>query len=198
MTLIASLSVSLDGFYTGPDPSEEHMLGRGGEALHHWFEHDVADRAQLTASDVLRENFARTGALIMGRDSFDHAEQAWGAHPPFEMPIFVLTHRPREEDIRDGTTFHFVTDGFISAVEQATRAAAGAAVGLHGGGAIQQGIRAGLLEELQLHHVPVLLGSGRRLFEQVVPSTFNLTRVVESPGVTHITYALPKAPPSGE
>src|SRR5690625_5144166 len=192
MAVIASLSISLDGFYTGPNPSPESPMGEGGEILHRWFAHDVADRSQLTANDILRPEFERTGALVMGKDSYDHAQAAWGPHPPFEMPIFVLTHHRRADDIREGSTFHFVTDGFTSAVQQATAAADGQDVGLHGGGAIQQGLHTGLLEELQLHLVPVLLGQGRRLFGEV-QREFDIERVAEGPGVTHLKYRLRQA-----
>lgn len=190
MTVIASLRVSLDGFYTGPDPDPESPMGSGGASLHGWFAHDVADRNQLTADDVLGPEFDRTGALVMGHDSYQHAEAIWGPHPPFEMPIFVLTHHARPDDVREGSTFHFVTDGFEAAVQRATAAAAGKAVGLHGGGAIQQGLQSGLLEELQIHLVPVLLHQGRRLFESGgdAPVELDIVRVAEGPGVTHLKY----------
>lgn len=176
MTVTASLSVSLDGFYTGPNPSPENPMGDGGAVLHNWFAHDVADRNQLTADDILRPEFERTGALVMGKDSYEHAQAAWGPHPPFEVPIFVLTNHPRPDDVREASTFHFTTAGFEMTLKKATEAAAGRDVGLHGGGAIQQGIRAGLLEELQLHLVPVTLGQGRRLFENV-QSQFRIGRL---------------------
>ena len=185
--VISNLSVSLDGFYTGSNPSPDSPLGDGGAALHGWFAHDVADRDQLTADEILRPEFERTGALVMGRDSYLHAQAAWGLHPPFEMPIFVLTHHPHRDDIREGSTFHFVTDGFGAAVREAACAADGKAVGLHGGGAIRQGLRAGLLDELQLHLVPVLLGQGRRLFEGI-RCELNIERIAEGPGVTHLKY----------
>ncbi|RLV55512.1 deaminase [Aeromicrobium phragmitis] len=190
MTVIASLSVSLDGFYTGPDPSAENMMGTGGAPLHGWFAHDVADRHQLTADDILRPEFERTGALVMGRDSYEHAQAAWGPHPPFEMPIFVVTSRAREADVRDGSTFHFVTEGFESAIAHAQQAAAGKDVGLHGGGAVRQGLRTGLLDELQLHLVPVLLGRGRRWCDELDSASVELDidRVAEGPGVTHLRY----------
>ena len=192
MTVIASLSVSLDGFYTGANPSPEKPMGDGGAALHGWFAHDVADRNQLTANDILRPEFERTGALVMGKDSYEHAQAAWGPHPPFEVPIFVLSHQSRADDTREGSTFHFVTDGFEVAVQRAIAAADGMDVALHGGGAIRQGIRAGLLDELQLHLVPVLLGKGRRLFENI-RCEFSVERVAEGPGVTHLRYRLVQA-----
>lgn len=190
MAVIASLSVTLDGYYTGPDPSREKMLGIGGEPIHGWFAHDVADRGQLTADDVLRPEFERTGAMVMGHDSYEHAEEAWGPHPPFEMSLFVLTHRAREDDVREGSTFHFITEGIDAAIARATAAAAGKDVALHGGGAIQQALRSGLLDELQLHLVPILLGRGRRLFENLGGEPIDLEpiRVAEGAGVTHIKY----------
>jgi len=187
MAVIASLSISLDGFYTGPNPSPESPMGEGGEILHRWFAHDVADRSQLTANDILRPEFERTGALVMGKDSYEHAQAAWGPHPPFEMPIFVLTDHTRADDIREGSTFHFTTEGFQTAVQQATAAADGKDVGLHGGGAIRQGLRAGLLDELQLHLIPVILGQGRHLFEGV-RREFGIEWVAEGPEVTHLRY----------
>lgn len=187
MAVIASLSVSLDGFYTSAHPGPDKPMGDGGEVLHSWFAHDVADRHQLTADDILRPEFERTGALVMGKDSYEHAQAAWGSHPPFEMPIFVLTHLPHVDDVREGSTFHFSADGFESALQQARLAASGKDVGLHGGGAIRQGLRAGLLDELQLHLIPVVLGRGRRLFEDI-SCQFDIERVAEGPGVTHLKY----------
>src|SRR5699024_12707372 len=107
MTVIASLSVSLDGFYTGPNPTKAQPMGVGGEVLHGWFAHDVADRNQLTADDVLRPEFESMGARVMGRDSYDHAEELWGGRPTVEVPIFVLIHRTQDDDGRDGTTCFF-------------------------------------------------------------------------------------------
>src|SRR5699024_6859232 len=189
MAVIASLSVSLDGFYTGPHTSAHNPMGEGGAVLHGWFAHDVADRKQLTADDILRPEFERTGALVMGKDSYEHAQAAWGPHPPFEMPLFVLTHHPRDDDVREGSRFHFVTDGFESAVQQATAAANGKDVALHGGGAIQQGLRAGLLNELQLHLVPVLIGQGRRLFDDI-SGELGIEQVRLAAGVTHLKYVV--------
>ena len=199
MAVFASLSISLDGYYTGPSPGPLYPLGRGGELLHNWFAHDVADRDQLSADDILAAEFDRLGALVMGRDSYDHAQASWGDEPPFEVPIFVVTHRARSDDVREGTTFHFVTDGFENAVGRAGEAAGDRDVGLHGGGSIQQGLRCGLLRELQLHTVPTLLGDGRRLFENLGYETIQFTqdRVAEGNGVTHVRYQVRYGRPSG-
>lgn len=194
MTTIASLSVSLDGFYTGADPDPEHPMGAGGEALHRWFDHRGTDRVQLTADDVLRHQFERTGAMVMGRDSYEHAHAAWGPRPPFQMPLYVVTSRPRQDEVREGSTFHFV-DSFDEAWALARYAADDLAVGLHGGGAIRQGLLSGYLDELQLHLVPVLLGRGRRLFDDSVGTSdrFEIEGVSEGAGVTHLTYRVAPA-----
>lgn len=190
MNVCASLSVSLDGYYTGPNPGPRDMMGVGGGVLHGWFAHDVADRHQLSADEIIREEMGRLGAMVMGLDSYEHAQAAWGPHPPFEVPIFVLTHHERSDDVREGTTFHFVTDGFEAAVERAKDAAtSGTDTALHGGGAIRQGLRTGLLDELQLHLVPVILGNGRRLFEESdTPIVLRPIRLAEGVGVTHLKY----------
>lgn len=166
-------------------------MGRGGERLHEWFAQDVADRAQLTVDEVLAPEFERTGAMIMGRDSYDHAEALWGEHPPFEMPIFVMTSRLREDDVREGTAFQFV-DRMGAALARAVPEANGKAVGLHGGGAIRQGLRSVALHELQLHLVPVFLGRGRRLFSNLGdgPVAMELIRVAEGPAVMHLKYGV--------
>ena len=199
MTVYASLSISIDGYYTGPNPSPLHPMGRGGELLHDWFAHDVADRHQLSADDILAAEFDRLGAMVMGRDSYEHAQAIWGEQPPFEVPIFVVTHQAQSDDVRDGTTFHFVTDGFENAVQRAGEAAGDRDVGLHGGGSIQQGLRCGVLRELQLHTVPTLLGDGRRLFQNLDSAAiqFAQDRVAEGNGVTHVRYQVRYARPSG-
>lgn len=129
--------------------------------------------------------------MIMGRDSYDHAETLWGEHPPFEMPIFVVTSRLREDDVREGTTSSFVAS-MDAALARAMSAASEKAVGLHGGGAIRQGLQTGALRELQLHLVPVLLGRGRRLFSDLGDEliTMELIRVAEGPAVTHLQYGV--------
>src|SRR5699024_3417420 len=117
-------------------------------------------------------------------------QAAWGPRPPFEVPIFVLTHRARHDDVRDGSTFHFVTEGFSAALERAYAAVSGTDVAFHGGGAIKQALNHGALDELQVHLVPVLLRRGRRLFDDVQNNMIALeqTRVVARHNVTHLKY----------
>ena len=192
-----SLSMSLDGFITGPNPRPGEPMGDGGERLHEWMAGmaDFRERGDTSNADayVLRELSSRTGALLMGRTMFDAGEVPWGDDPPFGMPVFVLTHRPRETVTKQGgTTYTFVTDGLEAALEQAKAAAGGKDVGLVGGTNLaQQCLRAGILDEIQIHLVPVLLGAGTRLFDHlgVEPIELKRTRVVESPvSVTHLSF----------
>jgi dihydrofolate reductase len=142
-------------------------------------------------ADVVQEKFDRSGAYVMGRRMFDEGEVGWPDPPPFRAPVFVLTHRARDPCVRQGTTFTFVTDGIESAVEQARAAAGDKDVQVAGGAdVIQQSLDAELLEELQIHLTPVLLGAGVRLFDRVDPGRVQLepVRVVDSPAVTHLRY----------
>lgn len=203
------ISMSLDGYVAGPNQSEEHPLGEGGERLHEWAVALAAWRAphgmdggEVNAStQVMEEAVANVGATIMGRNMFggrgaweEHPWDGWwGDDPPFHGPVFVLTHHPREPlRMRGATTFHFVTDGFESALERA-RAAAGDRDVVIGGGAsaIQQYLRAGLVDEMTLNVVPILLGGGARLLDGLGDApiaALECTRVLDAPGVTHLTY----------
>lgn len=207
--LRVSISMSLDGYVAGPNQSVENGLGEGGEALHEWaVDLEVFRRMHGTdggvdnpSNAILEEVFEGVGAGLMGRNMFgggpgpwgdDPWQGWWGDKPPFGMPMFVLTHHPRPPlELDGGTTFTFVTDGIESALEQARAAAGGADVALGGGGdVIQQYLAAGLVDELQVHVVPVMLGAGTRLFDNLRPEPPRLEqiRVVEAPGVTHIKY----------
>jgi dihydrofolate reductase len=202
------LSISLDGFVAGPNQSKKDPLGEGGTQLHEWAFALAAwrkphgrDGGEVNAStEVLEESLENLGAAVMGRNMFggegawgdDPWDGWWGDDPPFHMPVFVVTHHEREPLVKDGgTTFTFVTDGIESALEQAREAADGKDVALSGGASIaQQYLRAGLLDEIRLHVVPVLLGDGARLFDNLGGAEVKLegTRAVEAPGVTHLAY----------
>jgi dihydrofolate reductase len=187
--VFANLSVSLDGYFTGPNPGPSQGLGEGGEILHAWLEEGTGSREELTANDVVRDMFESGGAMICGRDGYEAAEKAWGPEPPFRVPVFVLTHRTRPDDVRRGTTFHFVDEGFAAALRLAREAAGAKDVSLHGGSIIRQALAAGALDELQLQMVPVLLGAGNRLFESGgTAAKLELLRVIEAPGATHLKY----------
>lgn len=203
------ISVSLDGFVAGPNQSIEDPLGEGGEQLHEWAvpleafrrPHGMEGGEVNANSPLLAEAFENIGAVLMGRNMFgggpgpwgDEPWQGWwGDDPPFHVPVFVVTHYPREPLVKEGgTTFTFVTDGVESAVAQAKDAAAGKDVGVGGGAQIaQQCLAAGLIDEMQLHVVPILLRGGARLLEDLGDGPLGLEqiRVVEGPGVTHIKY----------
>jgi dihydrofolate reductase len=205
------ISISLDGFVAGPNPSEEHPLGEGGMQLHEWVFKLAAWRrphgregGEVNASTpVMEDALSNVGATVMGRKMFgggpgpwgeDPWQGWWGDEPPFRSPVFVLTHHEREPLEKDGgTTFTFVTDGIESALAQAKQAAGGKDVSLGGGAEVaQQYLAAGLIDELGLNVVPVLLGGGTRLFENLTPADVGLeqVRVIEAPGVAHLKYSV--------
>jgi dihydrofolate reductase len=206
------LAVSLDGYAAGPDQSEENPLGVGGMDLHLWVIELEAWRkphgqegGEVNASTpVVEELQLNVGATVMGRNMFGGGPGPWsedppwngwwGDNPPFHTPVFVLTHHSREPlEMEGGTTFIFVTDGIESALEQARQAADGQDV-LLGGGAnvVQQYLAAGLVDEFELHIVPILLGDGERLLENVGNLKLEQVRAIQAPGVTHIKYRVVK------
>jgi dihydrofolate reductase len=211
----AQMSVSIDGFYAGPtDPKDpDNMAGwmDGPEApgffrvtrwavdAAGWRERQgYAGGEQSIDSEIIVETFAAAGAYVMGRRMFDAGEVPWGDEPPFRAPVFVVTHRPREVlERKGGTSFTFVTEGVERAIQLARAAADGKNVAVAGGGTLlRQVLRAGLLDELELHIVPVLLGDGLRLFDAGLgladDEGIELTplRVVDTPKLTHIRYAV--------
>ena len=206
------LSVSLDGFVAGPDQSEEDPLGIGGEELHQWVvsleawrrPHGLEGGEVNASTPVMEETQANVGATVMGRNMFGGGPGPWdedrpwngwwGDNPPFHTPVFVLTHHPREPlEMAGGTTFVFVTDGIESAFQQAKQAAGGRDVLLgEGANLVQQYLAAGLVDEFELHLVPILLGDGERLLEHVGDLQVEQVRTVEAPGVTHIKYRVAK------
>ena len=211
--VVAEISTSLDGYVAGPNPTLENPLGEGGDQLHEWAvrlkswreTHGLPDGESGPDDELLAESVATTGAVVMGRQMFSGGEGPWeddanangwwGDEPPFHKPVFVLTHHAREPLVLKGTTFTFVTDGLDSAVDDARAAAAEQDVLVAGGAdTIDQAIRAGLVDELQLHLAPVVLGAGARLFDGVAPELprFEITQVIESPLVTHLRYRVVK------
>jgi dihydrofolate reductase len=203
------ITTSLDGFVAGPNQTLEHPLGENGELLHQWAfaaaswreQHGLSGGEANADSDVLRESQDTTGAVVMGRRMFSGGEGPWaddpnangwwGDDPPFHAPVFVVTQHARETvTMLGGTSFAFVTDGVEAPVARA-RAAAGEKDVLISGGAsiVQQTLRAGLVDELQVHDVPPLFGGGVRLFGELDPVVdLEATRVIESPAVAHLRY----------
>lgn len=203
------ITMSLDGFVAGPDPSLDDPLGQGGERLHEWVvatqswrEQHGLDGGEVNAdSEIVAETTASVGAHIMGRRMFsggsgpweddENANGWWGDTPPFGKPVFVLTKHAREPLALEGTTFTFITEGIEAALDLARAAAGDKDVQISGGADVaQQYLQAGLLDEMQIHVAPILLGDGVRLFGDLDAASIEIeqTRVVHSPAVTHLRY----------
>jgi dihydrofolate reductase len=204
---VHNFSISLDGYGAGPNQSRDNPLGERGEELHHWA---LATRGARRLFGMegggeglddkwWAEGEQGIGATIMGRNMFGPIRGPWGSEqwtgwwgddPPYHHPVFVLTHHPHPPiPMQGGTTFHFVTEGIAAALERAFEAADGKDVRLGGGAAtIQQYLRARLLDELHVAMVPILLGGGERLFDNLgdAPSGYECVELVSSPSVTHI------------
>jgi dihydrofolate reductase len=210
--LTFEITTSLDGFVAGPNQTLEEPLGEGGERLHEWAlatkafreAHGMSGGEDNADSQVIEEHLAAIGATVMGRRMFSGGEGPWpddpkadgwwGENPPFHHPVFILTHHRREPVAKQGgTSFTFVTDGIEAALERARAAAGDKDVSVAGGANVaQQYLEAGLLDELQIHLVPLLLGGGVRLFENLAPNVVELecTTAIRSPAVTHLTYCV--------
>jgi dihydrofolate reductase len=189
----ASITTSLDGYIAGPNDGPGRGLGDGGERLHYWvfggpWSYDEPPDGAPTGADkeLLDEGVARVGAVVGGRNTYEAAE-AWGGENPFGVPFFILMHRP--EDAPAGAGFTFV-DGLEEAIARAREAAGGKDVFVMGGAdVIRQALRAGHVEELAISIAPVVLGGGKRLFDDF-DQTVRLEhlRVLQSPFATHIVY----------
>ena len=204
------ISISLDGYVAGPNQSEANPLGEGGERLHGWVvslaawreAHGRRGGVVNESARIVEQSRANIGAGVMGRNMFgpigggpwgdEQWTGWWGDDPPYHYPVYVVTHHARGPvEMKGGTTFHFVTDGIASALDQARKAADGKDVMLWGGAqVVNQYLAAGLLDELELHVVPVLLGGGARLFDNLGDADIRLEqlRAVEASGVTHLKY----------
>ena len=217
--LRSRLAISLDGYVAGPNQSRKNPLGEGGLQLHEWAFATKTFRAMHgngsggdgetgVNDDVLRGMFDHVGATIMGRNMFGPIRGPWGAegwkgwwgdNPVYHHPVFVLTHHAHEPiPMQGGTTFHFVTDGIASALAQARRAADGKDISIGGGAStVRQFLAAGLLDELELHIVPLLLGAGERLFDGLDSAKVKLEVIrtlAGRGGVTHVKYRVVKTP----
>ncbi len=172
--------MSVDGFVTGPDLDKWPGLGKGGEPLHAWLEHD--EGKQLSAA-----TFAASGAVVTSRTVYE-LTGGWGEDGFYRMPVFVVTHRPHDVVRKGDTTFTFVTGGVAAAIEAAAAAAGDKRVHVMGGASIaQQALRTGLVDRLRLHIAPLLLGSGTALFDGAGPELARLD-TVDTPEATHVTY----------
>src|SRR4051794_25323330 len=206
-----SLSMSLDGFIAGPNPSVEEPLGQGGEQLHDWAfgleawrkPHGLEGGEVNESTRVMERILENIGAHVMGRNMFGGGtgpwpEPAWngwwGDDPPFHSPVFVVTHHPREPlALGGGTTFTFVTEGVEAALQRAQAAAGGKDVVIAGGASVaQQALAAGLVDEVGVSVAPVLLGGGTRLLDGLPPMQLELVEAVDAPGVAHLRYRVLK------
>jgi dihydrofolate reductase len=200
--VILDITMSLDGFIAGPNDGPERPLGDGGERLFAWYYSGDTDfempsgtmtfKVSPASAEVLQEVHT-IGALVTGRRTFDIAN-AWGGRHPVDAPVFVVTHTVPREWVYEGSPFTFVTDGVESAVEKAKEAAGDRDIGVGAASIAQQCIQAGILDEIQIHLAPVLLGDGIRLFDHqgAAPIDLESMRVVETPGVTHLRFRVAK------
>ena len=191
--LTADISMSLDGFITDPKASVGSPLeGNDPGRLSDW----QFDAKTESDAAIVDELYASTGAVLIGKRMFDVGFEPWGDPPPFGMPVFVVTHEEREPlPMQGGTTYTFVTDGIEAALERARAAAGDKNVSVWGGANImRQYLKARLLDEMQIHLIPLLLGGGIRLFEDFDPEGIELRRAssIETPSATHFRFEVVK------
>jgi dihydrofolate reductase len=189
--VVLYMSMSVDGFITGPDDGMDHGLGVNGERLHDWLRAGDVDPGSYRPADgpsaTVFDEMMGTGAVITGRRTFDFA-QGWAGDHHDKVPIFVLTHAAPDEPAPGSA--RYVTDGIESCVAQAKAAAGDRDIMLHGAATAQECLRAGLLDAMELQLMPVLLGQGRRLFEDMPAELIELEllRALDGPGVQHLRY----------
>ncbi len=206
------ITTSLDGYVAGPNQSEDNPIGEGGMELHEWMfkleswrkTHGEEGGETNPSSEIVAELEFGFGAVIMGRNMFgpirdDWGDESWegwwGDEPPYRSPVYVLTHHERKPIEKEGgTTFHFVTDGIESALEQAREAAGDKDIQIAGGAqTVQQYLAAGLIDELTINVVPLILGGGERLLDNIgIDTRLEQLRAVEAPGVAHLKYRVVK------
>lgn len=198
-TVIFENSVSLDGFVAGPNDGPGNGMGDGGMRLFDWYTSgdtpfplpgtDMVFQISRASAELLQEEWGKLGAMIVGRRMFDIAE-GWGGHPPGGGACFVVTHSVPQEWVKEGSPFTFVTDGVESAVRQAQQVAGDRNVSIGSANIANQCLKAGLLDEMLINLVPVVLGGGVRLFDNLdtAPYELEIMRVVEGAGVTHLKY----------
>jgi dihydrofolate reductase len=207
-TVYAQMGISLDGFIAGPGDGPGNPLGTGGERIHEWVFDLAAWRRRQgleggrtgADNDRVVRILERNGAVVMGRRMFDNGKEPWGPNPPYRCPAFVVTHSGHEPLVREGgTTFHFATGGLQDALERARSAAGNKDVEISGGAdLVQQCLLEGLLDELEIHIAPVLLGGGIRLFDRPELAGVRLerTEVAASADVTHVVFGVTAGDPS--
>ena len=206
--VMAGFSTSLDGFIAGPNDSPEQPLGERGERLFEWFYSGDVEftfpsggmtvKLSPESAEAALDLFRGVGAIVSGQRMFDVAN-GWGGRHPMDAHVFIVTHSVPEDWIEQnkGAPFTFVTEGVKSAVEQARQAAGNKIVAVGGANVAQQCLELGLLDEIYVQIVPVLLGGGVRLFDDLKTTPdLEPTRVINAPGVTHLTYRVVKNAPA--
>jgi dihydrofolate reductase len=186
--VVMEMSISLDGYVTGPHVRPEEPMGDGGERLHEWM---FAGKSQAEVETFQNAKYSEIGALIMGRRMVDLGIGPWDEEPAFHAPCFVVTNRPAETIVKEGgTSYIFVTDGIEAALDRARQAAGSQDVQINGGADIaQQFLKAGLLDKIRLHLVPIILASGTRLFDGVRTDVQLVPREAQNASVvTHLIY----------
>jgi dihydrofolate reductase len=201
--VFVDMTMSLDGYVAGPNDGPALPLGENGERLHAWLynlaswreRHGIAGGTADRDAEILDEAFRNLGAVVLGKRMYDLAG-GWGENPPFHVPVLVLTHTPQETIVKEGgTTFIFVTEGIEHALQQARAAAGDRDISIAGGAnTVQQFVNAGLVDEIQIHLAPILLGGGVRLFDHLDTAQIALerTRVIDAPRVTHMRFRIMK------
>jgi dihydrofolate reductase len=189
--VVLAMSMSLDGFVAGLNISKNSPMGEGGLRLHDWL---LSKTPHEIDAGIARDIHATTGAVILGKRTFEVGVDIW-KDTPYAVPCFVLTHEVREKRVEKSEVFTFVNDEIESALSQTKKVAGDKNIMLMGASTAQQFLRAGLLEELRLQIVPILLGKGLRLFENLEGKTIELekTRMLESPAVTHLWFRVKKS-----
>lgn len=189
--VVLMMSMSLDGFVTGPNVRKDEPMGDGGEQLHEWM---FAGKTREEVKAVQLASFADKGAILMGRTMLDLGLPHWGETPVYHAPCFVVSHRPHETIVKQGgTSFEFVTDGIDSALAKARRAAGDKDIAMMGGAdTARQFLRAGMIDVLDLHLANIFLGGGARLFEDLAPASLEKLDLVDDRGVTHVKFRVVK------
>jgi dihydrofolate reductase len=185
------MSTSLDGYIAGPNDEPGNSGGEGFDRLHEWFTTPDGefDRQSGPAGELFDEIMDGGGAVLVGRRTAEQVDHWGGDHHGRGVPIFVPSHRPPGPSVANYPLVTYVTDGIESAMAQAKAAAGDRNVLVHGAYTAQQALEAGVLDELQIHQIPVLFGAGRRLFEVLPTRTeLEIVRVIDTPEPTHIRY----------
>ena len=193
--VVAEFTMSLDGFIAGPDDDIRHLFGwyNSGDTEFPVVGTEMVFKISRASSELLSREWGALGAIVTGRRDFD-VSNAWGGKPPLAVPTFIVTHRAPQEWVYDRSPFTFVTDGVASALAQARQAADDKTVGVGGTTIVQQCLRAGLLDEIQIHLAPILLGAGIRLFDNLGAHPIDLEQIgtIEGTGVTHLRFRVKK------